>query len=197
MEAKGCSVPRVNNARVRCRLTPANVRERLFFELLRRFGVSGRKRSYQTLSVAARSSRRPFSLSGPSLPVFFGPRPREACSPTAFRGRLLRESAPGIPNAGKRVGAAGFPTAPAFRHSEVLLSVARPGSGWAAKVNFSKNNNSISSFVQSHQVKYKMEYADICFVDRNSTRRPSGEKSFPWVKAEPTRILQIVPSFDV
>jgi hypothetical protein len=128
---------------------------------------------------------------------FFGPRPREACSPTAFRGRLLRESAPGIPNAGKRVGAAGFPTAPAFRHSEVLLSVARPGSGWAAKVNFSKNNNSISSFVQSHQVKYKMEYADICFVDRNSTRRPSGEKSFPWVKAEPTRILQIVPSFDV
>ena len=189
-------MPCVNNARVRSRLTHPYVRERLFFELLRRFGVSGRKRSYQTLSVAARSSRRPF-LFWSQFSGCFGPRPREAGSPPAFPARLLRESAPGITNAGKRVGAAGFPTAPAFRHSEVLLSVARPGSGWAAKVNFSKNNNSISSFVQSHQGKYKMEYADICFVDRNSTRRPSGEKSFPWVKAEPTRILQIVPSFDV
>jgi hypothetical protein len=39
--------------------------------------------------------------------------------------------------------------------------MARPGSGWAARVNFSINNNSISTIVQSHKVKYKMEYADI------------------------------------
>jgi hypothetical protein len=53
-------VPGVDNIHVRSRLTLRDDRERLFFELLRRFGVSGRKRSYQTLSVAARSSRRPF-----------------------------------------------------------------------------------------------------------------------------------------
>jgi len=195
-------VPLVNNAHVRCRLTHHNVRERLFSELLRRFGVSGRKRSYQTLSVAARSSRRPF-LFWFQLPATTRSRLRPHSSPAEFPGHLLRESAPPAccarkrAGAGKRVGAAGFPTAPAFRHSEVLLSVARPGSGWAAKVNFSKNNNSISSFVQSLQVKYKLEYAGIWFVGRNSTRASLREKSFPRVKAEPTRILQIMPSFDV
>jgi hypothetical protein len=150
----------VNNAPVRTRLTLHGLRANLDTELLRRFGVSGRKRSYQTLSVAARSSRRPFlfcfQLSGRRVAGL----PRAARGTVDLAG-MHRYSAPRAVQAQKEVGAAEAMAAPLNRHSEVLLSLAYPGSGRVAKVNFSKNNNSISITAQSHKVSYKMEYSDI------------------------------------
>lgn len=75
------------------------------YELLRRFGVSGRKRSYQTLLVAARSSRRPFSLYFSVLhaPVRRNPS-LELNSSTQPDWSMNRLSASAI----ERIGAKGF-----------------------------------------------------------------------------------------
>jgi hypothetical protein len=103
-------------------------------ELLRRFGVSGRKRSYQTLLVAARSSRRPFSFTGWFLDSVVPP-----CLAATFAGRtclvdeqprLGREFAQrcfGIRRqtprkAKKKVGAARFQTAPPIGIPKFLVS---------------------------------------------------------------------------
>jgi hypothetical protein len=149
----------VSNALVRWRLTLRKLRASLYFELLRRFGVSGRKRSYQTLSVAARSFAPPFSFPG-RVSLLCIPSPA-AATPLAM---VFPESPPARPSSSSQaqneVGAACCQAAPLDRHSEVLLCMASPGSGWAAKVNFSNNSNSILNIAQSHQRSYTMEYSD-------------------------------------
>ena len=161
-----------DDVHVRRRLTLREVRESFISELLRRFGVSGRKRSYQTLLVAARSSRRPFSFASalavkatiaartcrvdeqPHVPSEFPPGAKACAKPRILRPERSRGGL--------------FPDRPANRHSEVHLVLARPGSGWAANVNFSNINKGISTIRQSHQWRFTTEYADILIPGKNS-----------------------------
>ena len=162
-------MPRKDNVSVRWRLTQYDIRETFISELLRRFGVSGRKRSYQTLLVAARSSRRPFSLYLSLLALrrsdlilthtscLVDERNRFAGAFPIRRQRIRHsgECEPGM-KSGRPVS-----RPPRQRHSEVRAFMVRPGSGWATKSNFSKNNKAISNIKQSHKEICTTAYADI------------------------------------
>ena len=123
-------MPRADDVSVRRRLTHCEVRETFISELLRRFGVSGRKRSYQTLLVAARSSRRPFSfyaavwrgLSSESQLLAVSPLGRLRALPCAeFCAQAPKYSPLTRTSDQNEVGAACFQTAPptAFRSSGI------------------------------------------------------------------------------
>lgn len=66
----------------------------------------------------------------------------------AWGGRGLKRSRGGL-----------FPDCPDNRHSEVLFYLARPGSGWAAKANFSNNDKSISIIAQYDWHDYAVDHA--------------------------------------
>lgn len=176
----GQSLPAPGNARVRTGLTHLWLQVSVTSELLRRFGVSGRKRSYQTLLVAARSSRRPFSFPHPSIP-HSQTQPVWSMNRLAQAGSFCRaagEFGAWGQEGAKRSRGGPFPDRPANRHSEVLYYLARPGSGWAAKANFSKNNKWILIVEQSSQAGFTAEYADISGLGSYSARVGSVERTF-------------------
>ena len=73
------------------------------------------------------------------------------------------------------------------RHSEVLLCMASPGSGWATKVNFSNNSNSILNIAQSRKRNYTTEYSDnFSLGDFPRTSVLCG-RTFPWGTVQSTR----------
>ena len=194
-------MPTADNASVRSCLTQRELQDNFILELLRRFGVSGRKRSYQTLLVAARSSRRPFSLYSsllaPQRPDLTLAQPiclvdiRNQFS-LAFPARRQRirhsvECEPGM-KSGRPVS-----RPPRQRHSEVRAFMVRPGSGWASKSNFSKNNNTISNIKQSHKWSFTTAYAGISESAFHFPERPLRETEFFPIECLPHQIPRGAP----
>lgn len=83
-----------------------------------------------------------------------------------------------------------FPDRPANRHSEVLEFLARPGSGWATKANFSNINKDISTIRQSHQRDFTTEYAGIASPGRNSCLVRFRERTFLHIRVLSIWILR-------
>lgn len=194
-------MPRKDNVSVRWPLTHCDIRESFISELLRRFGVSGRKRSYQTLLVAARSSRRPFSLYSSLLapqqpdltlaqPTCLVDERNQFALAFPVRRQRIRHSGeyePGM-KSGRPVS-----RPPRQRHSEVRAFMVRPGSGWASKSNFSKNNNTISNIKQSHKWSFTTAYAGISGSAFHFPERPLRETEFFPIECPPHQILRGAP----